>query len=175
MVPERWPSRAATPTGDRAAGSRYGGGVTTVHKIWLLLHVVSVVVWAGGVNALLLVDARQRRSSEMGAPLRRAEDAEWLSSRVFVPAGALVLVSGLGVADQADIGLGQAWITIGFLLLLAALGAALAISLPALQGAARTTGAVDPDQRVARATLFLRLQAALLLLAIVDMVWRPGG
>ncbi len=86
----------------------------TWYGVLKVLHVLSVVVWIGGVVALTTVTSFLLRARD-GATLAR-----WLphtaryGQRIAGPASLLVLLSGIGMVVVARIGFEGLWVRLGF-------------------------------------------------------------
>jgi uncharacterized membrane protein len=79
-----------------------------------LLHVLSVIVWVGGVTGLSLVTWRLRteRNREVLAGLLRQGPS--FGQRVAGPASIIVLLTGPAMVGMAHIGFGTFWVLWGF-------------------------------------------------------------
>ena len=84
------------------------------YGILKFLHVLSVVVWVGGIAALSVVAWRLRseRNREVLAALLR--QASFFGQRVAGPASFIVLLTGLMMVGMAHIGFGTFWVLWGF-------------------------------------------------------------
>lgn len=109
--------------------------VLNAYGVLKVLHVLSVVVWVGGVTALSIVTWRLRmeRNREVLAALLR--QATPYGQRVAGPASFIVLLTGPMMVGMAHIGSGTFWVLWGF----AALTAHFWIGATALR---RRTGAL---------------------------------
>jgi uncharacterized membrane protein len=88
--------------------------VLNAYGILKFLHVLSVVVWVGGIAALSLVAWRLRseRNREVLAALLR--QASFFGQRVAGPASFIVLLTGPMMVGMAHIGFGTLWVLWGF-------------------------------------------------------------
>jgi uncharacterized membrane protein len=79
-----------------------------------MLHVLSVVVWVGGVTGLSIVTWRVRteRNREVLAALLR--QATSYGQRIAGPASFIVLLTGPMMVGMAHIGFGTFWVLWGF-------------------------------------------------------------
>ena len=84
------------------------------YGILKFLHVLSVVVWVGGIAALSVVAWRLRseRNREVLAALLR--QASFFGQRVAGPASFIVLLTGPMMVGMAHIGFGTFWVLWGF-------------------------------------------------------------
>ena len=79
-----------------------------------LLHVVSVIVWVGGVAALSVVAWRMRNERNRDALTALVRQASTYGERVAGPASFIVLLTGPMMVGMAHIGFGTFWVVWGF-------------------------------------------------------------
>jgi hypothetical protein len=137
-------------------------------KLLLFLHLVSAVA-AFGPPLVLPSLTRE-------APRRGARQVALVLQRIVTPGlvGLLVFGSALVGSSDADFSFSEAWVSLAFLTVLAALAVVWLVLIPRERRVARATsdGAAD---RLARQTggLFGVLHL-LLVVGLVLMVWKPG-
>jgi uncharacterized membrane protein len=78
------------------------------------LHVVSVIVWVGGVAALSVVAWRMRNERDRQALTALVRQASTYGQRVAGPASFIVLLTGPIMVGMAHIGFGTFWVLWGF-------------------------------------------------------------
>jgi putative copper export protein len=78
------------------------------------LHVVSVIVWVGGVAALSVVAWRMRNERDRQALTALVRQASTYGERVAGPASFIVLLTGPMMVGMAHIGFGTFWVLWGF-------------------------------------------------------------
>lgn len=76
------------------------------------IHILAAVVWVGGLTLIILAILYERRD-EMEGLLVVAKQADWVGTRVFVPASLVTLGFGLAAAFKGSWDFGNAWIIIG--------------------------------------------------------------
>ena len=79
-----------------------------------LLHVVSVIVWVGGVAALSVVGWRMRNEGNREVLTALVRQASTYGERVAGPASFIVLLTGPMMVGMAHIGFGTFWVLWGF-------------------------------------------------------------
>jgi uncharacterized membrane protein len=79
-----------------------------------LLHVLSVVVWVGGVGALSVVAWRMRNERTREALAILVRHASMYGERVAGPASFVVLITGPMLVGIGRIGFGTFWVLWGF-------------------------------------------------------------
>ena len=78
------------------------------------LHVLSVVVWVGGVTALSIVTWRLRRERNRAVLAALLGQATVFGQRIAGPASFIVLLTGPMMVGMAKIGFGTFWVLWGF-------------------------------------------------------------
>ena len=78
------------------------------------LHVVSVIVWVGGVAALSVVAWRMRKERNREVLAALVRQASTYGERVAGPASFIVLLTGPVMVGMAHIGFGAFWVLWGF-------------------------------------------------------------
>jgi uncharacterized membrane protein len=150
----------------------------TRYELLLTLHILAAIVWIGGAIAIQILAIRADRAREPERMAAIAKDAEWVGLRVFAPAGLLVLLLGVGLVVEGPWSFGELWVVLGL--------AAYAVSFLSgflflgpesgrIAKAIDARGARDPEaqSRIRRIFLFSRIELAMLLLIVGDMVIKP--
>ena len=147
---------------------------------WLkFLHIVGAMVWLGGGTTLILVGLRARRSSDPNAIREFARVAPYVGIRLLGPAWIVVLITGVWmVLVSAAWKFSQPWV----LLALGLFGLAFLIGAvymsrvgTQLQRMANSTEIGDGAALVGRWIVGYGLVLAALLVAVWDMVFKPGS
>jgi uncharacterized membrane protein len=133
----------------------------------------------GGDVMLQVVGARAKSRSPQ-ALTEFAADTEWIGTRVLVPAALAVVVFGFLLVEELGYSLGDAWISFALAVFLGSffLGAGfLGPEAGRVGRLAAERGAEDPEvqRRIARVTLFSRIELLFLVLVVLDMVVKPGA
>jgi uncharacterized membrane protein len=148
---------------------------------WIhFLHILGATVWVGGGVMLLLVSARARTSTDPNAILAFAQTLRYVGLRALMPAVIVVLITGVWlVLDSAAWHFSQTWV----ILALALFGLAFLIGVVFLSRVgiqmeraigAGAGGIADGAALVRRWMLGYGLVLAILLVALWDMVLKPG-
>jgi uncharacterized membrane protein len=142
------------------------------------LHVLAAVTWVGGGLAMTLLAIRTERSGDVNRLLDLGEHADWIGSKVFVPATLFVLATGIAMTINGDLDWAQFWIIFG--LIAWATSAAIGIGfitpkVKRLTAIATERGLADPEAAslLRRITLAARIDVAFLLLIVIDMTVKP--
>jgi uncharacterized membrane protein len=83
---------------------------------WLkFIHVVSVIVWVGGLVMLMLLNRRLAKTSPPEVVRALGQQGGALSMVVFMPAVLLTVITGIGLVQVGRLGFGQTWIQWGII------------------------------------------------------------
>ena len=151
----------------------------TWYEFLLFVHVSMAVVWVGGGAMIQFFALRVLKATD---PMRMAEfgqDVEWMSTRVFIPASALAVVSGVWMVIDSDfLTFGDDWILIGIILFAVTFLAGSLFFGPEsgrLSKLAETEGPTSPavQHRMQRLIALSRADLMVLFLLIFDMATKP--
>jgi uncharacterized membrane protein len=152
----------------------------TWYEFLLFFHIAMAVIWVGGGAMIQFFALRVMKATD---PMRMAEfgqDIEWISTRVFIPASLLAVVSGVWLVIDSDFwSFGDDWIVIGIILFaITFLAGALFFGPESgrLGKLAETEGPTAPvvQQRMQRLIALTRADLMLLFLIIFDMTTKPA-
>ncbi len=151
-------------------------------ETWLLFgHILSAIVWLGGGLTLSVLASRARGSSDPNSITEFARTLGFVGPRVLGPATLGTVGFGIWlVAASESWDFSQSWVRIGIALFAVAflIGAAylsrvgIKLQRAADEGAA---GATDTKVLLGRWVLGYRLIVLTLLIALWDMVFKPGA
>jgi uncharacterized membrane protein len=148
--------------------------------VWLkFLHIVGATVWLGGGSTLVLVGIRARRSSDPNALREFARLVPYVGMRLLGPAWIVVLITGVWmVLVSAAWKFSQLWVLLALgLFAVAFLVGAVYMSRVGtqLQRMAGSSQGADGAALVRRWLLGYGLVMVALLVAVWDMVFKPGS
>ena len=146
---------------------------------WLkFLHILGATVWLGGGATLIVLGIRTRRSSDPGSIAEFGRVVQYVGMRLLGPAWIVLLITGVWmVLVSAAWNFSQLWVLIalGLFALAFLIGVAylsrVGIQLARLGGGGQAT---DGAALVGRWILGYGLVVAALLIAVWDMVFKPG-
>ena len=150
------------------------------YEFLLFFHISMAVLWVGGGAMIQFFALRILKATD---PMRMAafgQDVEWISTRVFIPASLLAVVSGVWMVIDSDFwGFGDDWIVIGIILYaITFLAGALFFGPESgrLSKLAETEGPTAPvvQQKMQRLIALTRADLMLLFLLIFDMSVKPS-
>ena len=151
-----------------------------VNELLLTPHILATATWIGAALALQVIGRRMRSTTPDAAVDRFALDAEAVGKMLLAPASVVLLVTGVVLVARQHLGWGTPWILVGIGSLAAAGAVGGTFLIPEgrrIAELARRPGH-DPAEvrdRTTRRLLVARVDLALLLMGVADMVFRPGA
>ena len=152
----------------------------SLYDALLALHVLMAVTWVGSNIANNILGARRLRTASDADKVALARELEWYGNHVLVPATLLLLLSGFGIVAEGDLSLGEPWIVIAlagwcisFVLGAGFAGPQLKRFFTEVEAAGNTLTA-GSTARMQRILLVARIEVAMLVLIVIDMVVKPG-
>ncbi len=150
-------------------------------ETWLLFgHILSAVVWVGGGLMLSVLGSRSRRSADPDAVAEFAATLAYAGPHVLGPATIGTVVFGVWLVVESEAwDFSLPWVRIGTALFVTAflIGAVylsrMGIKLQRVASES-AAGATEGKALLGRWVLGYRLIMVILLLAIWDMVFKPG-
>lgn len=143
---------------------------TFAYKLMLLLHILSILVAFAPAFVWPLVSVRLKKEGKPVGPTIGAL-AAGNSAKVHGPALIVAGIIGGGLVGMSEkvFTFSQAWTSIAMVLWFVMLGVLYGLMIPAEKQAA--AGDVDADKK---ASMFGGILHLLLLLMVIDMIWKPG-
>lgn len=140
------------------------------YRLFFLLHILSIVVAFAPNFVWPIVASQMRKDGQaVGGPLSKIQAAT--TTKIHGPALVAAGVFGfalIGLSDKAW-KFSQSWISIAMVLWFVMVGVVFGLLAPAEKKAGQGNEAAE--QRVAMFTGMLHI---LLLLMLIDMIWKPG-
>jgi uncharacterized membrane protein len=151
---------------------------TSWYLVFKSIHVLAAVIWLGGGAMITVLAWRAQRAKDNLQLLQIGKQAEWLSTRVFVPAALVVLAMGIVLMQKGDWGYGDFWALFGLIAwgVSFVVGAAfLGPETGKLAKLIEAKGPEDPDviTRLNRIISVARTDVVLIILIAIDMVAKP--
>jgi len=149
-----------------------------MYHLLLYVHVVSAVVWVGGAFVIQLLAMRAERSTDITEAPRLTRSIEALGNRIFVPAAALLLLSGAAMTVSSW-SFGRTWIAVSVALWVVSAVAGAVYIAPRLKRAVQLFDAEGPDspgarQLLERRFLVSRIELASFAVILALMVFKPN-
>ena len=150
----------------------------TAFDLLLLGHVLGTTVLVGGAFMLQILAVLASRSQVPGDLVSLARQAAWIGPRVFLPAAALVAVTGAGLASKLQYAPSEPFLLVGLAVIVVAAATGPAYLAPESRRIGRLVAAEGDRCEEARARmrrLFVvsRVELLLLVVAVAAMVVKP--
>jgi len=151
---------------------------TSWYLVFKTLHVLAAIIWLGGGTVLAVLAWQARRTRSYADLLRIGKSAEWVGTRVFVPASLLVGGMGFVLMAKGDWSYGEFWPIFGITVWALSFLAGAAFLGPESAKLARLLEANGPDdpqvmRRLNRILAVARTDVVLILLVAAAMVAKP--
>jgi uncharacterized membrane protein len=151
---------------------------TTWFAVFKLIHVSVAVFWVGGGLLLTALALRADRADDPEELATVARQASFVGERLFAPAGGVVLAMGIAMVVNRHIGFGTTWIDIGLTGFALSFVTGIAVLGPRAKRIvelSETVGAAAPETQAAIREILLiaRVDVAVLLLVVMDMLMKP--
>lgn len=149
------------------------------YELLKTLHVLAMGVWLGSGIAILVMGTRARNAPAVFGPF--ALNAGWWAGRAHPASGVVLLLTGFAMLADADISIGETWVLIAIIGLVVAMGiggALIGRTSDQLSKNIEANGGVlaEEDKSLAdQLLLYSRIELAIVVLVVADMVAKPGG
>lgn len=142
------------------------------------LHVLAAVTWVGGAISQNLLGTRLVKTNDSSTIANFAKQAEWVGTRVYLPSSLVLLGLGIWMVATSAWNFTDLWVELGILGILLTVITGAAVIGPTskkLGELIETKGADDPEIRTQITRLFkiARVDLAVLILVVIDMVTKP--
>jgi uncharacterized membrane protein len=88
---------------------------TTWYEVFKTIHVVAAITWLGGGLLITVLALRADRTGNDDELIGIGRQAEWASTRIFIPSALVVLVMGLVLMHKGQWGYDHFWTLFGLL------------------------------------------------------------
>ena len=148
------------------------------YALFRLVHVLFAVIWVGGGFLLTVLGLKASRADDPNEVVMLARWAAFFGQRVFAPSGFVVFVMGIAMMINTDWGWGKFWVDAGLLGYALTFVTGIAVLSPQakrIDELSESKGATAPETLAAiqRILLIARIDLAVLLLVVADMVTKP--
>jgi uncharacterized membrane protein len=150
------------------------------YSIFKWVHVTLAVFWVGGGLLLTILAMRAEGTKDPREIVMIARQAAFVGEKLFAPAGLLVLLMGIGMVEHQNLGWSHFWIIAGLIGYASTFATGIGVLAPLtkkIDKSAETNGAEHPETLalIHRTLLIARVDIAVLLLVVADMVLKPWG
>ena len=148
------------------------------YDTFLAVHILFVVIWIGGGLFLTLNGILAERKRDPAEMVQLVKMAAFAGERIFAPSAIVVLAMGISMVLNAHYGFGHFWLIFGLIGFASTFIIGMGVLSPRarkLDALLQTRGPSDPQTLAAISQILLiaRVDMAVLLLVIVDMVTKP--
>lgn len=150
------------------------------YELLLFLHILAMATWFGSGLAIMVL-ATRAQNVDGPAFGSFAINAGWWAGRAHPAAGVILLLTGFAMVADADLDLGETWLILALVGLVVAFGiggALIGRASDALSKSLQANGGnYGPEHReqAQQLILYSRIELAVLVLVIADMVAKPGA
>ena len=157
-------------------------GSSTLPNNWYALfkavHVLFAVIWVGGGVSIMIHAIRAQRSNDPEGIVTVAKQAAFMGEKVFAPVGLVTFLLGIAMMINTSWGWGHFWIIAGLIGYASTFIVGIAILSPMakkIDESAEKNGPTHPETiaLIERIMLIARVDVAVLMLVVLDMVTKP--
>jgi uncharacterized membrane protein len=148
------------------------------YGLFKAVHVTFAVLWVGGGAMITILAIVAERSKDPVQIANVARQAATVGERFFAPVGLVTFLMGVAMMINTDWGWGTFWVVVGLLGYLATFTIGIAVIAPnvkKLHAAIEANGPTHPTSiaLIKRIMLITRVDTALLIIVVLDMVTKP--
>jgi uncharacterized membrane protein len=148
------------------------------YSVFRVVHVVVAVFWVGGGLTITLLGLRAERMDDPREIATLARQAAFVGEKFFAPAGGLVLLAGIAMVIDGHLGWSHFWVIAGLAGYAATMVTGMAVLSPLAKKVHASVEAHGPEHPetialIKRILLVARVDVAVLLLVVADMVSKP--
>jgi uncharacterized membrane protein len=150
----------------------------TSYEVWKTVHVLAAVVWVGGALTLNILAVLALRSPLPGRKAEFARDAEKVGLRLFAPMGLILVIVGFVLVHKGHWGY-HTWVILALVAYALSFLTGLLFLGPESGRIGKLIEAEGDESpavvaRIKRIFLISRIELAILMLIVIDMVIKPG-
>ncbi len=151
----------------------------TWYSAFKAIHVLAAVIWIGGGAFLTILGVAAERKNDPVELATIARQAATVGEKLFAPAGLVVVAMGIAMMVNTDWGWGRFWVIaglVGYAITFVTGVGVLAPLAKKVTALVDDKGPADPETMAAigKILMIARVDIALLLLVVVDMVTKPS-
>jgi len=148
------------------------------YGLFKAMHVTFAVLWVGGAAMLTLLAIAAERSNDPMQIAQIARQAAAVGEKFFAPVGLVTFLMGVAMMLNTSWGWGHFWIVVALVGYAATFGIGIGVIAPTVKkvhAAIEAHGPTHPDSiaLIKRVMLITRVDTALLLVIVLDMVTKP--
>jgi uncharacterized membrane protein len=142
------------------------------------VHVLAAVIWIGGGALLMILGIAAERKRDPIELATVARQAAMVGEKLFAPAGIVVVAMGVAMMVNTNWGWGKFWVIAGLVGYAITFVTGVGVLSPMTKKIAALTEEKGPNHpetaaAITRVLQIVRIDVAMLLLVVVDMVTKP--
>jgi uncharacterized membrane protein len=150
----------------------------TWYELWLFLHVVGAILWAGGAALVQAFGILTQRAGDPAQSMAFGRNVAWAGTWIFMPSSALVLVTGVLLTEDGNWPWGEPFVWLGLVGWALVSGSGFGYVAPSMKRLSRQMAAEGPSPellaRVRSIVLTARVLVLVLFVIVFLMVVKPG-
>ncbi|HEY0415469.1 MAG TPA: DUF2269 family protein [Gaiellaceae bacterium] len=148
------------------------------YSLFKAVHVLFAVIWVGGGVTMMIHAIRAQNARDPEGIVTVAKQAAFIGEKVFAPIGLVTFLMGIAMMINTSWGWGHFWVVVGLLGYAATFIVGLVVLSPLakqIDESAATNGPTHPATMalIERIMLIARIDVAVLMLVVIDMVTKP--
>lgn len=152
----------------------------SLEELFLLLHIISAIIWLGAGFLLFVQILRAELAGDMESEGRYHQEVPILAPILFIPASMATMIFGLLLVAEGAWSFDQLWVTVGLAGWLVSFGLGFFYFRPEGERIGALVAEHGPmygevQRRIRRLNAVDRIQVTILFLVVADMVLKPTG
>lgn len=148
------------------------------YGLFKAMHVTFAVLWVGGAAMLTILAIAAERSNDPVQIAEIARQAATVGEKFFAPVGLVTFLMGIAMMLNTSWGWGHFWIVVGLIGYAATFGVGIGVIAPTVKKLHASIDAQGPTHAdsialIKRVMLITRIDTALLVVIVLDMVTKP--
>ena len=150
----------------------------TWYFIFKTVHVLFAVIWIGGGALLTIYGLRAERAGDPSEVAQISRMAAFAGEKIFAPAALVVLAAGIGMTFNAKMSYDQFWLIFGLIGFASTFVIGMGVLGPKAKRLSVTAAEKGPEApetqaAISQILLIARVDMAVLMLVVIDMVAKP--
>jgi uncharacterized membrane protein len=148
------------------------------YSLFKAVHVLFAVIWVGGGVTIMIHAIRAQNARDPQGIVTVAKQAAFMGEKVFAPVGLVTFLMGIAMMINTSWGWGHFWVIFGLLGYAATFSVGIGILSPLakkIDQSAEQNGPTHPETiaLIERIMFIARIDVAVLMLVVLDMVTKP--
>jgi uncharacterized membrane protein len=153
-------------------------GALSRYELWLFLHLAGTIVWVGGAVVVQVFGVLAQRADDPAHTAAFGRSSTWVGTWLFMPASALVVLTGALLAEDGNWRWSEPFVLIGLVGWIVVAGAVFGYVMPSMRRLGARMAQEGPSPELAariRSVVFVaRFFLVLLFVVVLAMVVKPG-